>query len=235
MNKLAPPLAAGALVLLLVVALMVYSKQEAEPPEPPTPARPALIDADRVPRAATPPRADGLRRVFDHRQTVDGGDPRDGFHVGALSEQVRHHDGLGARPDRFGHRRRVHIEPAGLHVAKDGPCAQARNGAGGGEKRERDGENLVARSDLQRHERQQKGVRTRGATHGVRTSHIIPDRPLEGVDLRTQNKPLRGHDTVDGRADFSGDGGVLRLKIQQRDGCRFIHGSSVCLHPRVRH
>ena len=57
MNKLAPPLAAGALVLLLVVALMVYSKQEAEPPEPPTPARPALIDADRVPRAATPPRA----------------------------------------------------------------------------------------------------------------------------------------------------------------------------------
>ncbi len=55
MNRVAGVAVAGLLLALAVVALLIYSKQEAVPTEPPTPARPAIISADRAPVAATPP------------------------------------------------------------------------------------------------------------------------------------------------------------------------------------
>ena len=104
----------------------------------------------------------------------------------ALAEQVDRHDGLGGRRDPPLDGRRIDVERGRVDVGEDGPGAQPGDGAGRGEEGEAGQDHLVARPDVEGHQRQQQGVAARGAAHGVLRLAILRDALFEPFDLRAR-------------------------------------------------
>jgi len=90
-------------------------------------------------------RPDGLRAIFDQGQLVLMGDLLELRHVGRVAIQVHGNHGLGARRDAANHL--FGIEQTGLRIDVGEHHARAGegNGLGGGDRRVRRGDHLIAR------------------------------------------------------------------------------------------
>ena len=118
------------------------------------------------------------------------------------------------RSMKFSHRGGRKIERRGIDVAENRPRAGPRDGAGGGEERERRGDHLIARTDAERHERQQQRIGARGHADAVRRAAISRDLRLEGAHVLAQDELLAFAHRCDDRHDLSADLRELGLKIE---------------------
>ena len=82
-------------------------------------------------------------------------------HRGRVAVEVHRHDRHGARRDRRRDRVRVEAEAARLDVDEDRLGADQAHGVRGGGERERRHDDLVARPDAQRQQRQRAAPRCR--------------------------------------------------------------------------
>ena len=115
-------------------------------------ALPGVADADLA--------ADGAGGILDDRQAVPGGDGRDPGQVAGHAHLVHAEDGLGALGDGGLQARRVQVEGVRLDVHEDRGGAAVADAVGGGDEGVADGDDLVARLDA---DRQQRQVQGRGA------------------------------------------------------------------------
>ena len=92
------------------------------------------------------------------------------------------------------------------------------NRAGRGEERERRGDDLVPRPDIERAQREQDGVRPVGAADRVTRVRESGDRALEARHRLPQNECLVVDDAHEGRDDVVTNRGVLRAKVEQGNG-----------------
>ena len=97
-----------------------------------------------------------------------------------------------------------------------GRAPGARDGAGGGEERERAGDDLIAGADLERHEREQQRIGARGDADAVAALAVGGDGRLELLDRGPEDEVLARTDLRDRGLDLRLQRLVLRLQIQQR-------------------
>ena len=168
--------------------------------------------------------ADGLCRVFYHGEPVGRRHFHDGAHLGRLAVQVHRDD----RPRPPCHRRRqlggVDVERNGVDIREDGLRAEPGDRPGRGEERVGGGDDLVARLDVQRHERDEQGVRAGRHADRVAAPAVCGDGLLERLHLRAQDELLRLQHAVDGLAELVAQRRVLRLEVQQRHLETSSHG-----------
>ena len=92
------------------------------------------------------------------------------------------------------------------------------HGAGGREKRERRGDDLVTSSHVEGAQRQQQGIRAVGASDGVLDLRKAGNAALKLRDGIAEDERLLIHDVHHRGNDFIANGGVLRLEIEKRNG-----------------
>jgi hypothetical protein len=83
-----------------------------------------------------------------------------------------------------------------------------------GKEREWRGNHLIARSYIQRHQRQQQSVRPGGNANADAGAAILSDLSLEPANVLPQDELLTRADAVDERHYFRANLGKLRLKIE---------------------
>ena len=99
------------------------------------------------------------------------------------------------------------------------PRPGARDGAGGGEEGVRAGDDLVARADLQRHQRQQQCIGAGGDADAELALAVGRDVLLELVTAGPEDEALAGADLLYGRLDLGG----------QRRYCGLRSSSGTCI------
>ena len=154
--------------------------------------------------------------VFDDRSAPRSlGDLLDRGH---LPEQIDGDDRLGlvahGRPNRV----RGDIERARIDVDEHGAGPDVVDGACGREEREGRRDDLVARTDVERTQRQQEGIGTIGAADGVLDVRQSRHAALQLRHRIAEDERLLIHDVHDRGHDFVADRGVLRLEIEKRNG-----------------
>ena len=98
-------------------------------------------------------RADRLTCVFDHRDVARARDLQQRLHVDRLSVQVDRDDRFRTRRERAVQAPGGHVERHRIDVGQHRRGANARDAAGGGEERIGRGDDFVARTDAERHQR----------------------------------------------------------------------------------
>ncbi len=121
-------------------------------------------------------------------------DRQDRLHVGALPVQVDGNDGLGAGRDQVFDPRRIDVEVLRLDVDKHRLGPQSPGGAGRGEEGVAGHQHFVALAYVAGHQRQQKRVAARGATHRVRGLTIGRQLLLQQFDFGAENVMARSAD-----------------------------------------
>jgi hypothetical protein len=91
---------------------------------------------------------------------------------------------LGAWRDPPGGVAQIEIETDGARIDENGFRADARHASGRGEKGEARAEHLVARTDLQRHQREQDRVRAGTDAEDMFRAGEFGQHPLEAFDFR---------------------------------------------------
>ena len=134
--------------------------------------------------------ADGLSCIFDHRQSVRLCGLQDGIEVGRESKQMNGQDGARSAADRGLDQVGVEVEGIRPDVDEDGPRSRPSYRTGCGDKCERRRDDLVTRTDAERIERQQQGVRPGRAAHGGASADHRSDLVLERLDFLAQDEPL---------------------------------------------
>ena len=183
-------------------------------------------------RAVRVRRADRLGGILDHLQGMGPGEWQQRLHVGQLAIEVHRHQRAHARVAGAVHqirpaplallleeraqRLRRDIERLRIDVAEDRPRARAGDGAGGGEEREGTGDHRIARTDVERHEREQQCIGARGDADAVTALAVAGERGLERLDLGSQDEVLARAHPLERRAHLRGERGVLRFQIKQR-------------------
>jgi hypothetical protein len=160
--------------------------------------------------------AEALRRVLDHRDVaVACGDGVDLVHVGHLAVQAHRHDGPRARRDLGLDAAPVDVAGAGLDVDEHRRGAEQHDHLGGGGEAEGRGDDLVARLQLERHQRDQQRLGAAGDGDAMLGA-------AEGCEPLLQLLDLRAHDVlavVEHRLHARGDAvlqrGVLRLEVDE--------------------
>ncbi len=95
---------------------------------------------------------------------------------------------LGARRNLPGHILQIEIETNRAAIDEDRRGANPRDAARRGEKSEAGTNNLVARPDVQRHQRDQDRVGARAHTEGMLRAGELGQRALELLHLGPENK-----------------------------------------------
>ena len=146
--------------------------------------------------------------------------------VGRLAEQVHRDDRLGARRDRGDGRGRVEVEGVGVDVDEHRRRAQPGHRAGGREERIGRRDDLVARADVERHQRRQQRVGARRHADRVRRLQVGGQLALEALDFRAADEALAVADARDRVEQGLPERGVLCVEVEQRDGHKhpMVHG-----------
>jgi len=97
---------------------------------------------------------------------------------------------------------------------------EGADGTPGGHKGKRRHEHFVARLNTARSQCQNQRVRSGSHADGVRDAAELGKLFLERGAFAAQHKLLRRQHALDGRANLSADGGVLRGQIKLRHGVR---------------
>ena len=141
-----------------------------------------------------------MRRVFDERQAMPIGQRAERRHLDRPSAEVHRHDRPCARGHGRGRRGRRQVPGGGIDVGK----ARRRAGVDGDVGRRAEGErrrdHLVARSDLERQQRQMQGRGARVQRQRMRRAGVGGKRRLELPYPRSGREPARlerGDDLVD--------------------------------------
>ena len=108
-----------------------------------------------------------------------------------VAEQVHDDDRLRARRQRGAHRLRRDTERLGIDVAEHRPRAGRRDRLGRRVERERRHDDLVARPDAQRAQRQRQRVRAVGHADRVARAEVVGELRLEARDLRAEDVAAR--------------------------------------------
>src|SRR5213595_1998043 len=177
-------------------------------------------------------RADGLRRVLDHLEAVPSCQLHERVHLGHLAEQMDGHERLDTAPggpvdqtagphlalarDELRDARGREVVRRRIDVSEERTRAQARDGAGGGEEAERGRDDLVAGSDLERHEGREEGVGPRREADAVPAAGVLGDALLELGHAWPENELLARADVAERVHDLGLDRTILRLKIEER-------------------
>ncbi len=193
--------------------------------------RKAANVADRAdPCAVIVGRADGLGGILDHLQSVPARDRHQRIHIGRLAVQMHGHQRLDPAAggtvdqsvalrhavitDEGLHRGRRHIEGLGVDIAENRPRPGARDRSRGCKEGKGRGDDLIARADVQGHQREQQSIGAGRYADAGRRPAVARDLLLESVHVRAQNKMLAGAHLVDGGHDFGPNLGKLSLKIE---------------------
>ncbi len=140
------------------------------------------------------------------------------IHVGDLAVQMHRHDGAHAppvarftsSPSRVSHCVAMNFSMAAGEMLKvpgsmstnTRPRADARDRAGGGEERVRRGDDLVARADVERHQRDQQRVGTGGHADAELAAGVFGDRGFERLHLGAEDEMLRFADAQQRGVEF---------------------------------
>ena len=162
---------------------------------PPLPA--AVIECERAKLVTTmSARATGARAaqvrvehvaaVLDHEQAVRVGDGADGVPVGAVADEVRREDRLGARADHLLDLVDVDLVRVGLDVDERGHDAVAHERRDVARERQRRRDHLVAGLAAEQVDRQPQRRRAGVHHHAVRLGQQLGAAPLELGDLRPE-------------------------------------------------
>ena len=123
------------------------------------------------------------------------------------------------------------LNVAGIDVDEHRRRADARDGAGGGEERVGAGDDLVARPDAERHQRDEQRVGAGGDADGVlHPEQRRQSRCSKRLDFRAHDEALAVADARRSREHLVADGRELRLEIEQRD----VHGVRTPKRPDTR-
>src|SRR2546423_9653798 len=145
------------------------------------------------------------------------GDAQDFVALSGLAVEVYGQKGARAlaygRLDLFGR----DVVGARLDVNEARARADARDCAGGGEEGEGRCDDLVALAYVERHEREQDGVRAGGAADGVLRVRVARQFPFEQAHVLAEYELLRVEHALDGRAHLVAQRGVLLLQVEKGD------------------
>ena len=140
-----------------------------------------------------------LAAVLDDGQMMAIGYRLDGRHVGGLSVQVDRQDGARPRSDGVFDRRRIDGQAGRIDVGED----RARAGHHDGQRRiggrQRRGDHLVSRTDVERPQNERQRVGAAANPHAVGRAHRCGELALERFDFGTEHEPAARHDAIDGR------------------------------------
>ena len=114
----------------------------------------------------------------------------------------------------------VDVERRGIDIHQHGPGADARDAAGGGEERIGRGDDFVAGTDVERHQRREE--RVGAGRHADRVRHAEPcgELAFERLDFGAEDEALAVAHARDGREHFVAKRRVLRGEIEKRH----VHG-----------
>jgi hypothetical protein len=148
---------------------------------------------------------------------VAGGNRVDLVHVGALAVQAHRHDGAGARRDRGLDTRGVDVAGVGLDVHPDRHAAQQDDGLRRGRERERRGDDLVARLQVQRHHRDQQRLGAAGHGDAMFRAGMRHERGLELLHLGAHDVLAVIQHLLHAHGDLVAQRGVLGLEVDEFD------------------
>ena len=132
--------------------------------------------------------ADGLCVVFDDEEVVLLGQGEDGFHIGALSEQVHGYDGFGSRGDMGFDEFCGDVEGMWIHVGHDGDEAQESDDFRGCDVGECGYDDFVAGFEAECHHGDLEGVGTVGAGDDVGGAEVLFEVFAESLHFGASNE-----------------------------------------------
>ena len=156
-----------------------------------------------------------LRRVFDHHQVVPARQSGDRVEIGGLAVQVNGDNGPRSRRNRRRDRCRVEVVRLGTGIDEHGPRTRGQDSQDGGDKRVRDRDDFVARSDIVRPQGELDGVEAAGDADGMPGADVRGVLGLEALDGGSQNEVSVLADLADGGLDGSRERGVLNAQIDE--------------------
>ena len=176
--------------------------------------REAAVRPDAADRAGLIGRAYSLRGIFDDRNTAARRGIGDWIEIGAQAKEMDWNDRLGFRRDRRNGLIGVDVERRRIDVDEHRPGAQPLDGAGGRKERIRRRDDLVARFDVERHQRQEERVGPGRNGDGVRDADEGAELALERLDFGPHDEALAVADACHRREDFIAQRTVLRLQVE---------------------
>ncbi len=160
-------------------------------------------------------RAKALGPVFDHGEPVPQGDGVDAVVVGHLPKEAHRDNGPRAGRNRLLEQPWVEIVAVRFDVHEHRFGAHQADRLGGADPGERNGDDLVARSDPQGAQGDLEGVRAAGHRKAVFDSDIPPQHPLQFGNLGAQNELAVVEDRSQAGINFRLIPPVLRLQVNE--------------------
>lgn len=162
--------------------------------------------------------AQALGGVLDDRQAVPGGDGVDGIHIGALAVQGHRDDGAG--PGRDGGFQPGWVQGVGARVDVDVDRlgAQQGDGFGRGDIGEARRDDLVPRTDAQRHLGNLQSISAIGDGDAVFGAGIVGQPFFQLGDFRPQDELAVSQHALDAGIDFGFQALILCLQVDELHG-----------------
>src|SRR5215831_5302297 len=111
-------------------------------------------------------------------------DGHDGIHICHFSKEMNGNDGTGPLVNGLLNTHGIEVKSPGVNVYKHWSATQASNRASSSKKGIRSRNDLIARLDADRHQRNQNSVGTRGDSDCMLTLAIFGDLTLQGFNFR---------------------------------------------------
>ena len=124
-----------------------------------------------------------LGSVFDDREIVLRGNRIDGRHVGGLTVDADGHDCFGFVRNGGFNQSRIYVPRLLVDVDKDGLGSDERDHFRCGNPGVRDGDDFIARTNAERHERDEKGVGAARGTDAVLHTYVLGEAFFEFADF----------------------------------------------------
>ena len=160
--------------------------------------------------------ANGLRSVFDDRNPR-GQRLGQGFDVGAEPEEVHGNHCLRTRGDSPHNGIGLQQKRPRIDVDKDRPRTEARHAARGSKERKRWRDDLVPRSDAERHQGHEQRIGPRRHRNGMAHSDRGCQFRLESADFGAEDEVLRRADALDRTRDLVANRRILKMKVEKGD------------------
>ena len=160
----------------------------------------------------------GLGGVFDDPQLSLPGKGQDGLHIGGMAKEVDRQDGLGPGSDPLPDPAGIQVVGPGIDVRKDGTGSLQHDGLDRGGEGKGSGDDLVARADLQGHQRNPQSVGARGAPHRKAGPQITAQLGLELGHGPAHDEVAIFQNLPHGGLDGLPEAPVLALQIHHPDG-----------------
>src|SRR5262245_23385073 len=186
----------------------------------------AVADAPAVAR-----RTDRLRGVLHDGEAMTPRDRVERPHVAALSVEVHRQERAGVLGQS--HRRHREAEVRGIDVGEDRRRTQPDDRGGRREEAEGRGHDLVSRTHVEGHERQEERVGSRGDADRMAHAEVLGDRRLEASDRLAQDVAAAPQDLQHRGLELGPDLAVLGAEIEERDRRRLSRGHGATRSRRI--